>query len=146
MSHGRQIIPLASSQVQNYVPADHTTVRRGQWVMCHKKHIKKIYNFTHGGSRRELRIYEVGEHYFFYGCQQCENNNIPVNIPVVLLQEVHIIDIVEKFSLKAVKGVNDLTTVYWPDLINFFFQTVFILKYSFVLVSKYYRYILLFFF
>lgn len=93
--------------------------------MCHKKHIKKIYNFTHGGSRRELRIYEVGEHYgralFFHGCQQCENNNIPVNIPVVLLQEVHIIDIVEKFSLKAVKGVNDLTTVYWPDLINFFF-------------------------
>lgn len=118
--------------------------------MCHKKHIKKIYNFTHGGSRRELRIYEVGEHYgralFFHGCQQCENNNIPVNIPVVLLQEVHIIDIVEKFSLKAVKGVNDLSTVYWPDLINFFFQTVFILKYSFVLVSKYYRYILLFFF
>lgn len=114
--------------------------------MCHKKHIKKIYNFTHGGSRRELRIYEVGEHYFFYGCQQCENNNIPVNIPVVLLQEVHIIDIVEKFSLKAVKGVNDLTTVYWPDLIKFFFQTVFILKYSFVLVSKYYRFILLLFF
>lgn len=105
--------------------------------MCHKKHIKKIYTFTQGGRRGEIRIYVVGEHYSFHGCQQCENNNTPVNTPGVLLQEVHNIDIMDmcqkQIFNKSVKGLIELNKSHWPDLVHFF-QTL--LKYSFVLVSK----------
>lgn len=67
--------------------------------MCPVNHIKKIYICTQGAKRGEIRIYEVEEHYFCHGRQQCENNNIPVHIPVVLLQKAHDTDIM-KMCLK----------------------------------------------
>lgn len=68
--------------------------------MCHKKHIKKIYTLTQGGSRGEIRIYDMEKLYCFHGCQQWENNSIPVNIAGVLLQKVHHTDIMEMCNKK----------------------------------------------
>lgn len=65
--------------------------------MCQKEHINKICSCICAGSRGEIRIYEVGEHYSFHTCQQWGNNNILV----MLLQEVHNFDIMEMWECET---------------------------------------------